>query len=370
MLVWGMVGALTAIGVAVGASSEEPQNTDNRVVVIHADGQEITVSTELTTVKEVLDRAQVRVSNYDAIEPSLDTKIETNVFNINIYRARPVTVVDGAQTYNVMSPHDSPRLIAKSAGVEVYDEDRFVVERIDQDILEAGTLGQKVTIKRSVPVTFVLYGEVIKLRTAASTVGEFLADQAINLNGQDQVQPGQAAPIDEGMVLAVNRAGVSVVSRTELIPAPVETIRDSNMPLGKQVIEQVGQPGRRVVLYQIDSTTNPPKKYSLQRVVLQQPVKQIVRVGTQVDSSDVATGVWAQLRACEAGGDYTRNSGNGYYGAYQFLPSTWDAVAPPDYVGVRPDLAPAPIQDIAAQNLQRGSGWGQWPACSANLGLL
>src|SRR3954447_14212085 len=42
-----------------------------------------------------------------------------------------------------------------------------------------------------------------------------------------------------------------------------------------------------------------------------------------VKAARVATGdVWARLRSCEAGGNYARNSGNGYYGAYQFSAST------------------------------------------------
>jgi hypothetical protein len=74
--------------------------------------------------------------------------------------------------------------------------------------------------------------------------------------------------------------------------------------------------------------------------------------------------VWARLRRCEAGGDYDRNSGNGYYGAYQFSASTWHSLG---YRG-RPDEAPPAVQDEAARRLQRRSGWGQWPACSRRAG--
>jgi hypothetical protein len=77
-----------------------------------------------------------------------------------------------------------------------------------------------------------------------------------------------------------------------------------------------------------------------------------------------ADDIWAKLRRCEAGGNYTRNSGNGYYGAYQFSAATWRSLG---YPGL-PHQAPPEVQDEAARKLQRRSGWGQWPACSRRIG--
>jgi hypothetical protein len=79
----------------------------------------------------------------------------------------------------------------------------------------------------------------------------------------------------------------------------------------------------------------------------------------------VAGGVWAALRQCESGGNYQENTGNGFYGAYQFVWSTWTSLGYPG----RPDQEPPAMQDQAAQRLQARSGWGQWPACSRKLGL-
>ena len=78
-----------------------------------------------------------------------------------------------------------------------------------------------------------------------------------------------------------------------------------------------------------------------------------------------AGGAWAALRACESGGNYAENSGNGYYGAYQFSESTWSSLG---YSGL-PSAAPPAVQDQAAQTLQARSGWGQWPVCSVKIGL-
>lgn len=78
-----------------------------------------------------------------------------------------------------------------------------------------------------------------------------------------------------------------------------------------------------------------------------------------------AGGVWSSLRQCESSGNYAENTGNGYYGAYQFSQSTWTVLGYPG----RPDQAPPAMQDKAAAELQARSGWGQWPACAAALGL-
>ncbi|HLG92744.1 MAG TPA: transglycosylase family protein [Acidimicrobiales bacterium] len=68
---------------------------------------------------------------------------------------------------------------------------------------------------------------------------------------------------------------------------------------------------------------------------------------------------FAQIRQCESGGNYSTNTGNGYYGAYQFSLSTWRSLG---YSGL-PSDAPPSVQDQAAQQLAARSGFGQWPVC-------
>ena len=76
-------------------------------------------------------------------------------------------------------------------------------------------------------------------------------------------------------------------------------------------------------------------------------------------------GVWLQLRECESGDNYAENTGNGYYGAYQFSQQTWSGLGLPS----RPDLASPQTQDGAAIKLQAEVGWGAWPACSIAIGV-
>ncbi len=74
---------------------------------------------------------------------------------------------------------------------------------------------------------------------------------------------------------------------------------------------------------------------------------------------------FAALRECESGGNYQDNTGNGYYGAYQFSLATWSGLG---FSGL-PSAASPSTQDQAAQIEQRQSGWSAWPECSLILGL-
>lgn len=75
--------------------------------------------------------------------------------------------------------------------------------------------------------------------------------------------------------------------------------------------------------------------------------------------------LFSRLRICESGGNYATNTGNGFYGAYQYDISTWGG-----YGGFTlPSDAPASIQDAKAAQTQAQRGWSPWPACSAKLGL-
>jgi hypothetical protein len=74
---------------------------------------------------------------------------------------------------------------------------------------------------------------------------------------------------------------------------------------------------------------------------------------------------WSRLRQCESGGSYSINTGNGYYGAYQFDLRTWQGLG---YSGL-PSNASSATQDAAAYQLQAQRGWSPWPSCSRQLGL-
>lgn len=79
-----------------------------------------------------------------------------------------------------------------------------------------------------------------------------------------------------------------------------------------------------------------------------------------VEESSVApSGELSSIAECESGGDYTANTGNGFYGAYQFTPETWASVGGSGL----PSEASAAEQDMRAQMLIEQSGTSPWPSC-------
>ena len=78
-----------------------------------------------------------------------------------------------------------------------------------------------------------------------------------------------------------------------------------------------------------------------------------------------STSVWTQLAACESGGNWAANTGNGYYGGLQFSLATWQGLGGSGY----PHEASASTQIAMGQRLQAQQGWGAWPGCAAELGL-
>jgi hypothetical protein len=67
-----------------------------------------------------------------------------------------------------------------------------------------------------------------------------------------------------------------------------------------------------------------------------------------------------KLRLCESSDNYRENTGNGYFGAYQFATRTWHGLG----FNGRPDQATAATQNRAARKMHSENGWAAWPSCS------
>jgi hypothetical protein len=79
---------------------------------------------------------------------------------------------------------------------------------------------------------------------------------------------------------------------------------------------------------------------------------------------DPGEGAWSRLRFCESGGVYTTNTGNGFYGAYQFDLRTWQTMGGTG----RPSTAPYWEQDMRAKALFQVRGDQPWPICGRFVG--
>lgn len=94
--------------------------------------------------------------------------------------------------------------------------------------------------------------------------------------------------------------------------------------------------------------------------VTQTPAPIVINAASPI-SDDAIT----YLGNCEAGMNPARNSGNGYYGAFQFSYGTWKSM---NTGYERADLAPIEVQEAAVkQLLQRSSIYNQFPGCSRKM---
>ncbi len=92
----------------------------------------------------------------------------------------------------------------------------------------------------------------------------------------------------------------------------------------------------------------------------------VVAVAAPASAATGAT--WDRLAQCESTGNWSINTGNGYYGGLQFSSGTWKAFGGGDHAS-RADLATREQQIATAEKVLAVQGWGAWPACSRKLGL-
>lgn len=95
------------------------------------------------------------------------------------------------------------------------------------------------------------------------------------------------------------------------------------------------------------------------------PLALLTAAGT---AGAVDGGVWDRIAACESGGDWQINTGNGYYGGLQFSAATWEAYGGTAYAP-RADKATREQQIAIADKVRNRQGWGAWPTCAARVGV-
>jgi uncharacterized protein YabE (DUF348 family) len=319
-------------------SAPKPTHAENeRVITIFHDGIQQTVVTDAVTIDEALKRANITLDSHDAVEPVRDTKLAAPSYDVNVYRAKPVTVVDGNNRYDVMSPHTSARQIAADAGITMYDEDGYQLTRIDDFIVEGG-VGLKLTIDRATPLTFVLYGKSTQIRTQSKTVGDLLKEKKVTLGEQDGSSALADTPIAPGMSLTVWRNGVTTSTNEEPVQFTTRQILDADQPIGYKAVQTPGVAGKKMVTYQIEMKDGKEiSRKVIQSVVTQEAKEQTEVVGAKapVDLSQHKTEVMAAVGIAQSD-----------YGFVDYIighESGWCATKLQGHPGACPALPPTSI---------------------------
>lgn len=278
--------ALLLIAVAVLAvlqhngASLEPAGND--IVIISHDHQTQIVPSHEPTVGALLAKLHIAVHPGDIVEPDVDTAIHQDDFRINIYRAAPVKIIDNGSASLSSSAARTPRSIAAQAGLTVYAEDIITADPT-VNFLQEKAIGSVVTIDRSIPITLDINGFPAATRTQATTVGAFLQEKHIALGKTGRVDPAFNTPLVSGQAVHVTRDGTGIKSVSEDIPMPVQYIYDSTLAYGTSAVRQVGNPGRRILTYQIVVKNGQVvTKTLVQTVVTAEAITQIVVQGTNL----------------------------------------------------------------------------------------
>ncbi|MFI5865968.1 transglycosylase family protein [Streptomyces sp. NPDC051546] len=83
-------------------------------------------------------------------------------------------------------------------------------------------------------------------------------------------------------------------------------------------------------------------------------------------ASAATAGEWDRVAACESGGNWSINTGNGFYGGLQFTSSTWAAYGGKAYAA-QANQASKSQQISIAEKVLKGQGKGAWPSCGVGL---
>lgn len=284
------VGAMVAIcAVVIGTisftlmthvgASDNTRGKD-RLVTIHDRGNERVILTNATTIRQALGEADIILDGNDTVEPALGEKLVANSYYVNIYRARPVIVVDGAIRQKIMTPFQTADKIAEDAGLDLHDQDKTSLNAT-QDIVAEGA-GTELTIDRATPFTLGLYGKKEQAYTQGKTVAEMMQEKNIVLGPNDAVSVDQSTPITAGMSVDIWRNGKQTITEDKQIPFEVEKIQDADREIGYREVKTPGVKGKKSITYEVElQNGKESSRKEIQSVVLEQPKKQVEIVGTK-----------------------------------------------------------------------------------------
>jgi len=276
-----VVAVFFGLTLAHQASAESmTSESGQRLLAVHDGDTERGLLTKATTLRAAFAEAHIPIDPSDRVEPGLDDTLEANNYEVNIYRARPVTIIDGQTRIKVMSPYRTAKQIAQEAGLTLHDED-IAEMTTNADVVGQG-MGVQLVITRATEFTLGLYGKKTTAYTQAKTVTEMLKEKDITLGSDDTISAKLDAPLLPGMNIAIWRNGAQTVTQEQPIPFVTQKILDMDHAIGYHQVKIKGVPGMRLVTYEIimkDGKEIGRKK--IQSVVSSQPTGQVELVGNR-----------------------------------------------------------------------------------------
>ncbi|MBT2595523.1 resuscitation-promoting factor [Arthrobacter sp. ISL-72] len=349
---------------------------NNKTVTLNVDGNVSTVQTFGGTVGDVVKSAKVELQDADRVSPSADARVEDgSVINVNLAKAVKISL-DGAEK----------TISTTSANVEGLVTELGVASASELSVPKDAQLavsGSYVAISTPKTVSILADGKASRTTTTAATVSDVLKDAGVTLGAGDRLSQPRNAHVVNDMAIKVSRVDSSkTAATTEEVPFETLTSDSGDLFVGEKKVTQAGVPGKvdkNFKLVLVDGRE--ASRTLVSETVSVQPVTEKVMVGTKEKPAAEAAGantgaaapammneaMWDKIAQCESTGNWSINSGNGYYGGLQFDIQTWIGAGGGAYAPNASLATKAQQIDIANRvYAQRGlSPWGcGWAASS------
>ncbi|HUC79009.1 MAG TPA: ubiquitin-like domain-containing protein [Candidatus Saccharimonadales bacterium] len=284
-LVAGIILFFLAIIIFIFFSATTVTYNSSRVVELYNGGKIEIIPTTATTVGDLIKRLKIVINPGDIVDPSQNTPILTNGFRINIYRVHPVTISENGQSKVILTADVNPRVIAVEAGYTIYPQD-YVNDVTNPTELSQNIIGQVISIIPAIPVNLTLYGTQVTIRTHAVTVADFLDQNKIKTTNGSNVIPSLTTPITSGMQVLVVPVGEQLISEQQAIPYSTQNVNNPDLPYDTTTVAQQGVNGSELVVEQVSTVNGVTTNTPIQSVVINQPIPEIVDLGTGIASVD------------------------------------------------------------------------------------
>jgi uncharacterized protein YabE (DUF348 family) len=238
-----------------------------------------------------------------------------------------------------------------------------------------------IEIRSPKKITIVHDRKTQAVTTTDATVGDLLAQLGIKVNAGDRLSLKPTAVLRNGQKVVLQRVVSKQITEQESIDFPTTKQQDSSMYNDESTVVRDGQPGRASVRYSVVYVDGKlVGKTRVSSTTLTAPVPKIEKVGTksrpappppsggggQAPPANTSGLNWDAVAACESGGNWHINTGNGFYGGLQFDYGTWQSNGGGAYAE-RADLASREQQIAIANRIYAARGSSPWPVCGANL---
>jgi len=261
-------------------NADAASNQGQHLITIYDRSQQTTILTNAENIEGALKDANINLDPNDIVEPGLKETLVASSYDVNIYRARPVTIIDGNIHRKIMTAYQTPVQIAAVAGIKLYDEDKTEMLLSDNIAVSGAGLEMKITRAKSVSVN--MYGKLINLRTQAKNIEGFLSEKSVELGQADKLSLPLSTEIVEGLTFSIWREGVQTIAQEESIQFDTEIIKDANRYVGYREVKSSGTLGTKNVTYEVSILNGKETSRSvIASVVMKNPVAEVVVVGTK-----------------------------------------------------------------------------------------